>query len=309
MYFLRQFASINNKLIVQRLNVNSRSNDLNVEQLEWFHQWLVGFTDGDGSFTLSKSNKKWQLIFKISQNKYNLRILNYIKSQLSVGNITHGKKTNMVNFKITKLEHIGKYIIPIFDKYPLLTTKQYNYERFKKAYNILINNNFTILEKNSLLNELKLKKADSSYISTIFDLSLDELNNIKNIDKNIKNISNILTKPWIIGFIEAEGSFFITKKDINRYEMGFGISQKLDPHILYCLKNLLNLKSNVRKKEKHNYYILDTTNKIDILNIIDYFQNTMKGMKSFEFKIWSKCINKTNSEKLEIQTILRNMKK
>ena len=78
MYFLRQFASIKNNLIVQRLNVNSRSNDLNVEQLEWFNQWLVGFTDGDGSFTLSKSNKKWQLIFKISQNKYNLRILNYI---------------------------------------------------------------------------------------------------------------------------------------------------------------------------------------------------------------------------------------
>jgi hypothetical protein len=35
----------------------------------------------------------------------------------------------------------------------------------------------------------------------------------------------------------------------------------------------------------------------------------MKGMKSFEFKIWSKCINKTNAEKLDIQIILRNMKK
>jgi hypothetical protein len=35
----------------------------------------------------------------------------------------------------------------------------------------------------------------------------------------------------------------------------------------------------------------------------------MKGMKSFEFKIWSKCLNKTNIEKLEIQFILRNLKK
>jgi hypothetical protein len=35
----------------------------------------------------------------------------------------------------------------------------------------------------------------------------------------------------------------------------------------------------------------------------------MKGMKSFEFKIWSKCIYKTNSEKLEIQFILRKIKK
>ena len=38
-FLIRQFASINNnKLIVQRLNENSKSNDLNVEQLEWFKQ-------------------------------------------------------------------------------------------------------------------------------------------------------------------------------------------------------------------------------------------------------------------------------
>jgi len=118
-----------------------------------------------------------------------------------------------------------------------------------------------------------------------------------------------MTKPWLIGFIEAEGSFYITKKDNNRYEMGFGLTQKLDFHILYCIKYLLSLNCNVRKKEKHNYFILDTVIKLDILNIIDYFQNTMKGMKSFEFKIWSRCINKSNSEKLEIQFILRKLKK
>jgi hypothetical protein len=67
--------------------------------------------------------------------------------------------------------------------------------------------------------------------------------------------------------------------------MGFGLTQKLDPYILYCLKYILNLKCNIRKKINYNYYILDTIIKLDILNIIDYFENTMKGMKSFEFKI------------------------
>lgn len=56
-------------------------------------------------------------------------------------------------------------------------------------------------------------------------------------------------------------------------------------HILYCIKYLLFLNCKIRKKENYNYYILDTIIKQDILNIIDYFQNTMKGMKSFEFKI------------------------
>jgi hypothetical protein len=99
----------------------------------------------------------------------------------------------MANFKVTKLKHIGKYIIPIFNKYPLLTTKQYNYERFKKAYNILINDKLTSLEKNSKLNELKLLKANYSYISPIFNIfiSTEDLKNIQ----NIKSISNVLTKP------------------------------------------------------------------------------------------------------------------
>ena len=61
----------------------------------------------------------------------------------------------MSNYKITKLEHIGKYIIPIFDKYPLLTSKQFNYERFKKAYNIMRDNKLDKIEKNLELNKLK----------------------------------------------------------------------------------------------------------------------------------------------------------
>jgi len=35
----------------------------------------------------------------------------------------------------------------------------------------------------------------------------------------------------------------------------------------------------------YNHHILDTTNSRAIENIIGYFQNTMKGVKSLEFKI------------------------
>lgn len=318
MYFLKRFASIirflgfnafnNKKIIVQRLNFNSRSSDLNVEQLEWFQQWLVGFTDGDGSFTFSKSNNKWQLIFKISQNKYNLRILNYIKSQLGIGNIKTNK-LNMSSYKVTKLEHIGKYIIPLFDKYPLLTSKQINYERFKKAYYIMVNKNLSSLEKNRKLNEIKLEKPNLSNMSSKFNVSFENLNDLNFIENNLNYLSCLISKPWIVGFIEAEGSFYISRKDENRYDMGFGLTQKIDPYVLYFIKDKLHLNCKIRKKINHNYFILDTTLKLDVYNIIDYFENTMKGMKSFEFKIWSKCLNKTNTEKLDIQFILRKLKK
>ena len=50
------------------------------ENIDNFQQWLVGFTDGDGSFTIYRAKEgKWLLFFKLSQSTYNLRILNYIK--------------------------------------------------------------------------------------------------------------------------------------------------------------------------------------------------------------------------------------
>jgi hypothetical protein len=48
------------------------------------------------------------------------------------------------------------------------------------------------IEINIKLNDLKILKADSTYISPIFKkLGFD----ITNIEKNIKNISKILNKP------------------------------------------------------------------------------------------------------------------
>ena len=58
-----------------------------------FNQWLVGFTDGDGTFSIvppacaPSQNNKWSLTFKIGQSAYNLRVLHFIKKQLGVGSI------------------------------------------------------------------------------------------------------------------------------------------------------------------------------------------------------------------------------
>jgi len=45
--------------------------------LQWFEQWLVGFTDGDGTFMIDRLNNgsKWVLGFKISQDHANAQIL------------------------------------------------------------------------------------------------------------------------------------------------------------------------------------------------------------------------------------------
>jgi hypothetical protein len=77
----------------------------------------------------------------------------------------------------------------------------------------------------------------------------------------------------------------LTNKDSNRIVHGFGLTQKLDKIVLEGIAIMLHIKNPVRFKELHNYYILDTTNSRAVENIIFFFKNTMKGVKSLEYRI------------------------
>lgn len=118
-----------------------------------------------------------------------------------------------------------------------------------------------------------------------------------------------MTKPWVIGFIEAEGSFYLVTKSPTRIVHGFGLTPKLDSIVLQGIKLTLHIPTEVKFRAKHNYYILDTTtNSRAIENIIGYFHNTMKGIKSLDFKLWSKAKRRSNNGNLakvkRIQEIL-----
>lgn len=70
----------------------------------------------------------------------------------------------MADFRIRDRKTIGSVILPIFDKYPLLTSKYHSYSKFKEAYNILEDSSLTTQEKDTLLLELKNKqKADDIF--------------------------------------------------------------------------------------------------------------------------------------------------
>lgn len=144
----------------QRLNVMQPK----IVPLE-FKQWLVGMTDGDGSFSILRQNYKWSLTFKISQSTYNLRALYYIKQKLGVGSISVESNREMGSFRIRDRKQLANIIFPIFDQYPLLTTKYFNYAKFKQAYIILEDSKLNKSQKNIKIENLLLAKPDESYIS------------------------------------------------------------------------------------------------------------------------------------------------
>ena len=256
-----------------------------------FGNWLTGVTDGDGTFHFSEQNPgKWIFYFKIAQSTYNLRILYHIKSKLGIGEIRIDFSNNMAEYRIRNKELLLNNLIPLFDKNPLLTSKQYNYELFKKA--LIISNTtseeLSTTQKNIQLSLLKQKviDRDTNYISPVWS-SIDY--DITNLQK----VKTVMTKSWIVGFTEAEGSFYLYKKDVNRISHAFEITQKLDKIVMEALSLYLNIKFKVKK----TYYTVLAENVKEISNIINFYENTMKGMKSLEFRIWSRSFKKAIPKK------------
>ncbi len=313
----RQCAWIVNKRLFtshQRLNeehLNDNSNMISLKQsknqnahtkYEW-EQWLVGFTDGDGNFHISHQGDKWGLSYKLTQSRYNLRVLHYVKKQLGVGSIT--KDDTKAQYFIRDRKIIESVIIPIFDKYPLLTTKYFDYVKLKKALVILNNISLSKEDKNIKLLAIKNSKANSDYISPAWNNAIIPLT-------NVSSINNVMSKSWLVGFIEAEGSFYLTNKDSNSIVHGFGLTQKLDKVVLDGIGLMLHISNPVKFKELHNHYILDTTNSRAIENIIIFFKDTMKGVKSLEYRIWARSYSKNKGDYnklLKVRNMIRKLRK
>lgn len=326
----RQYARVQTKLLLcapQRLNVEHPNKGLNYDHSRFvnrskyyespdnFHQWLVGFTDGDGSFTISRlAPGKWTLFFKLSQSTYNLRILYFIKKQLGVGSVYLETGGNKGDFRIRDRKVIGSIILPIFDKYPLLTAYQsWSYERFKKAYYILENQTlngeggyflpakYSPAQLDTILNLLLNSKfpEDPSLVSPVV---YSHLNPTKS---KYDEILSFISIPWLIGFVESKAIFSIGSAassgglQDNKFSLVFTL--ELNHHhpddklLLQLIKRILHIKSSVRYS-KYNSYVLETRNSRAISNIINLFTNKFRGMKSLNFKLWSRAYLRLNNQ-------------
>jgi len=253
-----------------------------------FKEWFVGYTDGDGCFNiyLNEKSEKITLTFKISQKGNNEQVLHYMKKELGVGKVRKDK-LGMAHYLIRDQKGIEEKVIPLFEEYQLRTEKRYSYEKYLESYKVW-------------------KDTESSQREKILK--------IKNIIESTEKVERKknpkeMTKSWIIGFTEAEGSFYLTSKDKERIEHGFGITQKKDREVLQEIKEKLEIKPEVRWNKK-GFWTLDTTNKECIKKIKRYYTKTMKSRKSLIYRIWARSLRHKNKypELRKIQELLRSLK-
>lgn len=148
--------------------------------------WLVGFTDGDGSFLcyLLANNKTMSFKLNYHLHKDDIICLNNIKNILNCETNIYLEKDNSARLIISNHKFLLETIIPIFDKYPCITIKYYSYLKWKEYLLYYTNKN----KENLLFNYDKIKL----------------INNYEIIE-NIHIPYELININWLIGFIEAEG--------------------------------------------------------------------------------------------------------
>ena len=109
-------------------------------QQERLDAYISGYVDGEGSFHVAvqrnpSTRLKWQLVpeFHVSQNPERRQVLDLIARRFNCGRIreNHSRsKDNTLVFVVRDRNHLLERVIPFFERNPLLSSKQKDFESF-----------------------------------------------------------------------------------------------------------------------------------------------------------------------------------
>ena len=109
--------------------------------------YLSGFADGEGSFCVyfsprSRMTLGWEVrpSFSVGQNTSRPEVLNLFLEYFKCGSLRPNRGDNTVKFEIRSLKPLLEVVIPHFQKYPLISSKQKDFERFVAICNLLSEN-------------------------------------------------------------------------------------------------------------------------------------------------------------------------
>lgn len=240
-------------------------------------------------------------MFKIALHKDDEMVLRYISDKLGIGSVRIYQ--DQCIFNVTDQMGIA-LLISIFDKFNLNTTKFLDYLYFKEAFLYYTNRDKDLtpeMVKSTLIN-LK-KKMNTS--RTQFDRPINYPINI--------------TKSWLLGFSEGDGSFFLRRDNLiptfslsnsiiklplfKKIKEFFENFLGFDEYSLYRLKNSSIIALNAFRRQKSPPKKINTKNSVTliikniyVLNnyLIPFFEDikflSKKGEDFKYFKIMCKAI-------------------
>lgn len=118
---------------VRSIHTSEASQRLHAEDLTY--AYLVGLFEGDGFFSITNKGKFLTYELGIELSIKDVQLIYKIKALLGIGVVSFRKRNEveMVSLRIRDKKHLKNFILPIFDKYPMFSNKQYDYLRFRSA--------------------------------------------------------------------------------------------------------------------------------------------------------------------------------
>ena len=103
-------------------------------------EYISGYIDGEGCFSISFSKREKFLVgwetkpsFSVSQNEDRAQILFLIQKIFKCGFIRRDYSDKTLKYEVRSLDDLVNKVIPHFEKHPLLSDKQKDFNFFKKV--------------------------------------------------------------------------------------------------------------------------------------------------------------------------------
>lgn len=252
--------------------------------------WIAGFIDGDGHFSLENSRGFYRPILSISRN--DPQLLNKIKDYFGCGTVTR-KSDTAWHYRCRSTQQFQNFIIPKLGKAPFQTIKQFQYELICEQALPLLLQQDTLNHINELQN-LVLQIQDSK-------------KNLSYVNPNLP-----ITLNWFLGFFEAEGNFYARIRKTNPIDLriAFKVPQKNKP-LLDKIQSFFGFGSVQVERSGVWKYNVEGIQNITIHGYSIFKNRPLKGLKNIErvkflslIRILLKDGHKTSQGLVKIQKIL-----
>lgn len=222
---------------------------------ENFLTWLVGFTEGEGSFIV---NNRGDLAFVITQATIDKQVLEFIQEILGFGKVI--PQSAITSRYVTQNKKEIDIIISLFNGNLVLPKRQETFDHFVKGFNKWVTKGRILLEP---------------------------------VVINNRPILPTLNDAWFAGFTDGEGCFTCSIGEKRGFSFNFNISQKWEINLIILEHfSVLFKNGNVSRHSEENTYEFRLGGVNNCKNVFSYFDKyTLYTKKSLSYKLWKDIHN------------------
>jgi len=144
--------------------------------------------------------------FKIGLNERDLKLLESIKKYFgNIGQIHYNVSVNSWTYKVSKNKDLLNVIIPHFIHYPLLTQKAVDFKLFMQIVQLIKEK--AHLNKAGLEQIVNIRSSLNKGWLKPSEIISSQFPNIKPVNRDKFEATEIIDPHWISGFVSGEGNF------------------------------------------------------------------------------------------------------